>query len=80
MPLCIKSTNIFVKMSGFADLFDINKGDTDVPTFFEAKKPKNPNQKRDVKVTGLTDFRGLCSPPSRQKTQTKKVRSHVRKH
>ena len=63
-------------MSGFADLFDINKGETDVPTFFEAKKPKNPNKKKDVKVTGLVDFRGLCSPPSRQKTQTKKVLKH----
>ena len=59
-------------MSGFADLFDINKGDTEVPTFFQAK-PKNPNKNvSKIKViTANTDFRGLCSPPTRAKNATK---------
>ena len=60
-------------MSGFANIFDINQDDLEVPSFFSAG-PKKPTKKKEkTAVTGSVDFRGLTSPPSRQKTQTKKV-------
>ena len=61
-------------MSGFANIFDLNQDDLEVPSFFNAG-PKKPTKKKEkTAVTGaVMDFRGLTSPPSRQKTQTKKV-------
>ena len=60
-------------MSGFANIFDLNQDDLEVPSFFNAG-PKKPTKKKEkTAVTGAADFRGLTSPPSRQKTQTKKV-------
>ena len=61
-------------MSGFANIFDLNPCE-EVPSFFGSgpKKTVKKKEKTAVFVAGGVDFRGLTSPPSRQKTQTKKV-------
>ena len=59
-------------MSGFANIFDLNPCE-EVPSFFGGGPKKTVKKKEKVAVTGGVDFRGLTSPPSRQKTQTKKV-------
>ena len=70
---CLAFIKQYHKMSGFANIFDINQDDLEVPSFFSAG-PKKPTKKKEkTAVTGSVDFRGLTSPPSRQKTQTKKV-------